>query len=632
MIKRGVSFIFLNFFLLLGTKAAELNLIPNSKTAANKNAEVLVNMINSGKEIVIDDLYYIGSSKKRIHKDLIIKGSGTLITTVGNNLFVDTPISIIISNITLKTTRLISAGTQNRFIVNEGVNYHRCLVVKNCTIDGVRVYTHIASDVDQVDVKDGVKNVTFTGNKVSNIGDYVLLMTNCGSDKVNIENNNITRMYVMGFGLGVDNDYKELGYARMKKVYFRNNNVDNTGLIISDADNFGSTYMTPILCEADYCLCENNIIKNILATIHKPIALYPFYLSCREVVIRNNDIQNCLHLADSRYNEMFKCKGGPGGLKHRLVERNKYTITSDCLRLCPTNAGMPIVRMTGFQSTWMGNVIIRNNDIDIACDFVFGAGAMCCYRSYLFENNRIKYHDVGKSAQQLLRLKPAEGNGSKISVKKNTMSPMIEATDVFGLFLGDCTGYSFEITNNQLSGCLPTGEDDIDPSRPLFFKSIGNRVNLGKSHSVVRISRDVSCDDTFTGGDNYTMYVYPSDIMQGSLIFHFEGTAPVNVMAFTQLPNKGSCEVIAKDEYGSRKYSCGLDDTRMYIKSHDDGIMKTIKKGEKIAKIYVGEFKNNIGRLISDGKMIYYSSPSSYKGNLTLQLKYNAVSNIVPAR
>ncbi len=622
-----VKILFFSMLLSFETQAAELRLIPNSQEAANKNAETMVKMINSGKAIVVEGTYYIGAAKDRIRRNVVIKGSGTLTTTVGNNFYVASPISIKITGITLNTTRKISFGTQNRFIVNEGVNYHRRLIVRNCTIDGVRVYTHIAADVNQVEVRDGVKNVAFTCNKISNIGDYVLLMTNCGSDKVMIENNILTKMYVMGFGFGVDNNYKELENARMNKVYFRNNTVDNAGLVISDADDFGSTYMTPILCEADYCLCEGNTIKNVLATKRKPIALYPFYLSCRDVVIRNNNIQNCLHLTDSRYNEMFKCKGGPGDVKHRRIEGNNYEITPECLELLPTNAEMPCVGMTGFQYPRMGNVVIRDNNIDVACDFVFGAGVRCSYQSYLFENNRIKYHDAGKTAQQLLRLKAAESNGSKISIKGNAMFPQKDATDIYGLFLGDCTGYHFEIANNQLSGCLPTGEDDIDPSRPLSFKSVGNRVNLGKSHSVVRISRDVSCDDTFTGGDNYTMYVYPGDIMQGSLTFHFEGTAPVNVMTFTRLPNSGSCDVIATDDSGTTNYTCGVNDKQVYIKSTSRSDTQVLTRGVKSAKVYVGEMNNNRGRLISDGEMIYYSRPSSYKGNLTLQIKYTTSAN-----
>lgn len=619
---------FISFVLLLSTVlsfASEHRLIPNSVADANANAEVLVGMINAGMKITLGgNKYYIGTAKDRIYKNICIEGPGTIITTANNNLFVDSPVSIKLVGVTIKTTRKIAVGVQNRFIVNEGVNYHKKLIVKQCNISGVRVFTHVAADVDQTATLDGVETVQFTDNTVSDISDYIILLTNCKSNKVRIENNVISRLYMMGFGLGVDNSYKDLGFARMKRVYFKNNRIDNSGLVITDADDFGSTYMTPILCEADYCLCEGNEIKNILITKHKTIALYPFYLSCRDVIIKDNYIEDCIHLTDSHYNEMFKCKGGPGRAKDRRIEGNRYVITSKCLNLAPKGSEMPCIGFTGFQALEMGTVVIRNNKVDLACDFVFGAGARCSYKSYLFENNTISYNDVGSSSQQLLRLKPASNAGSSITVRNNIMRPSKPAKDVYGLFLGDCTGYNFTITGNILSGCLPTGEDDIDPSTPLSFKSTGNRVDLGKNNSVVRISRNVNCDDTYTGGDNYTMYIYPSDIMQGTLKFHFEGTSPANVMTFTRLPNAGSCNVVVSDQAEVKEYSCGVKGSQLYIKEHGAGETKLLTKGNKIAKQYVGSSSGNLGRLISDGEMIYYSSPATAQGNnITLEIKYS---------
>lgn len=601
-------------------------LVPDSIAAANENAEMMVSTINAGKAIVLNGTYYIGAAKQGIHKNIVIKGSGTLISTTSDAFFVDAPVSIAISGISLKTTEKVSTTSKIRFIVNAGVNYHKRLVVKNCFISGVRVYTHTAADVDQMSVKDGIKNVKFINNKVSDIGTYVLLLNNCKADKVVIENNTITRLHTLGFGLGVDNAYKDLGFARLKKVYFKNNTIDNTGMVLTDADEAGSLYMAPFLCEADYCLCEGNMIKNILATKHKPIALYPFYLSCNEVVIRNNVIQDCLHLANSDYNEMFKCKNGPNGIRSRIIEGNRYVVTQDCLKMRSADDEMPYIRFVNFQSKSVGNVVIRNNIIDLACDFVFGAGMKCSYNSFHFGNNAISYHAIGKSARQLLRLNTASVNGGKIVVRDNVMNSLVAADDVYGLFTGDCTGYDFEITNNNLSGCLPTGDSDVDPKRPHSFKSIGNRVDLGQSHSIIRISRDVSCDDTFLGGNDYTMYIYPGDIMSRTLRFHFEGTAPVNVMTFTKLPHAGECEVVATDEHGTQHYTCGTNDKDIYLKSHDGGGEKRMMKGVKTTKAYVGNAKHNIGQLISDGEVIYYSRPSSYKGNMTLEIRYKTTA------
>lgn len=622
--KISTAFVFL-FFIAVGETTGK-ELVQNSISAADENADVLVRMINSGKKVRLKGkIYYVGSAKEPIHKNIYIKGPGTIITTTGNNLFVDSPVSIRINGVTLKTVVDISAGVQNRFIVNEGINYHKLLEVRGCEINGVRIFTHVASDVDQSKVLDGVKRVSFLNNTVSNIGDYILLLTNCRSDEVRIEKNIITRMYVMGFGLGVDNSFRDLGFARMKNVIFKSNTIDNSGLIITDADVFGSTYMTPLLCEADYCLCESNTFTHILATKHKPIALYPFYLSCRRVVIRNNYIEDCIHLADSSYNEMFKCKGGPGGAKDRQIIGNRYVITDQCLNLVPDDRAMPFIRFTCFQYPEMGNVEIRDNTVDVACDFVFGAGARCSYQSFSFENNSFRYNDIGPSSRQLIRLAAALNSGCNVTIRNNVMTPIQPAKDVFGIFLGDCSGYNFVISNNLFSGCLPTGEPDVDQTTPLYFTSMHNRVDLGESHSSVRISRGVSCDDTFTGGNKYTMYIYPKDSMQGNLLLHFEGVSPVNIMVFTRVLQSGNCVLTVSAQDEVKRYCCGMDESELYIGEYDTPNSLYLPKGERTAKQYVGDIGNSTGRLITDGEMIYYSTPDSAQGkSITVELKYGS--------
>lgn len=623
MIKKIASILFFLLNVVI-SNANELIMRPNSIEDANANAVAMAQLINSGKVISLKgNTYYVGATDTRIYKNIVIKGPGTIITTTGNSFYVNAPVTISIRNANIQTTKAIKPGLQNRFIVNEGGNYHRKLEVIGCYINGVRIYTHVAADVDQRRVRDGVKRVFFSKNTVSNIGDYILLLTNCKSEVVRIERNEISKMYVMGFGLAVDNSYQDLGFFRMKKVFFRNNHIDNAGLIIKDSDDFGSLYMTPLLCEADYCLCEKNEFKNIIATKHQPIALYPFYLSCRDVVIKNNYMENCIHLADSRYNEMFKCKSGTD----RLIEGNKYVITRECLDLIPKDNDLPRICFTGFQDD-KGRVIIRNNTVDVKCNFVFGAGAMCSYDYFLFENNSLTYYDAGSSAQQLLRLKPARIKGSDIIVRNNIMRAIQPAKDVYGLFLGDCSGYDFSITNNKLVACLPTGEDDISPSSSNSFMSEGNVVDLGNNHNVVRISRDVNCNDIYSGGDNYPMYIYPSDIMKGTIKIHFPNKKPTLIMTFTRLPKSGGCYIAARSGSKTSNYVCGVDESHILIKNSDSRQVKCYPKGKEIKKVYVDNSDSGIGRLITDGKMIYYAIPSLPNESLDVEIRYRRTFDI----
>ena len=499
--------------------------VPNSMEHARYNAECFANAINKGKKIKIDDTFYVSHCNILINKDIVITGNGTLVLVDSDIFIVNAPISVNIQNIKITTTLPKTYNSQIRFIVSNKRLFHKEVKFEDCIIEGVRVYTQIADDVDQITVKDGVKKFVFKGNKVYDTGYFIVRLGNCLCEVAEILDNRFTRMQSCLFDFGLDNDYQGLGFCRFEKVYFNNNIIDNEGILIAPQYNF--LYCTPILAECDYAECKGNIIKSIISTSEKPIALYAFYLSSNSVVISGNEIIDCINLGNSTYNTMFKCKSGGD----RFITNNRYVITKECLKKKTNNNNEVFTRFISFQSDFYGDVIISNNDIDVACDFVFGSGVEAEYRNFVFDNNHIKYHDLGSTAHQLLRLKPATKGDNTIVVRNNTMEPSVLPKSSHGLFAYNCTGYSITVTDNVLYGYLPYGDNETEVYSLRSGTSENNTVMLGTNTSFVRVSiNNLNIKDRIISNSNYSIKLY-NDSDSVSTHFTFEGQPPLSMVS-----------------------------------------------------------------------------------------------------
>ena len=136
--------------------AKKLGMVPSDVTYASYNASKLVEAFNSGYKVRINNQYFIGEADIYAQRDICLKGSGGLCIVSSQCINVVSPISISIKGITFSTTKKVDSDSQVKFISNVGHNYHNLLRVEKCHISGVRIYTHVADDVDQNTIKDCV--------------------------------------------------------------------------------------------------------------------------------------------------------------------------------------------------------------------------------------------------------------------------------------------------------------------------------------------------------------------------------------------------------------------------------------------------------------------------------------------
>ncbi len=517
------------FLVLSGTDAKACSTlsrpVPNSIKHTRYNTECFANAINRGRKIRIDDTYYVSRADALIHKDIVISGSGKLILTDSEFFTVNAPISVNVKGITITTTQPKRYNSQIRFIVSKSKLYHKEVRFERCVIEGVRVYTQIADDVDQVRVKDGVKKFVFKGNKVFDTGYYLVRLGSCLCEEAVIENNEFRRMLASLFDFGQDNDYRHLSFSRFKTVIFNNNVVDNEGVPLDK--NYDYLYCTPLLAECDYAECKNNVFRSIISVNENPIALYAFYLSGNTVVIAENQMEDCINLGNSTYNAMFKCKSGGD----RYITDNSFVVTESCLKKYGKRNDDAFVRLISLQAANYGTVRIVNNRIDVACDFVFGSGVRAEYRDFAFENNSIKYNDLGPTAHQLLRLNPATKGDNKIVVRNNVMSPARFPSTSHGLFAYDCSGYTITVTDNVLYGYLPYGDNETEVYSLKSGTSENNTVVLGTKTSLVRVSINMlNIKDRIVSEGEYSIRLY-NDSDAVTTQFEFDGKAPLRMVS-----------------------------------------------------------------------------------------------------
>lgn len=532
--KKWLQGFFLAFLMLLCSTspiegitlcALHTGMIPDDVSAAQKNAEILANIINSGKTVNINKTFYIGDSPVEVVSDVIIKGtrSGNLILTGGKAFKLGKPVSISVSKLRVSSKANVSAESSPILFFAEKPLIHKDIAFSQMIIDGVRLYSQKKDENYTGDV--GLRRLVFENNEVKAVGRHLIYMANCQAEEVVIKNNRVTNMLSIAFLIGLNevSDRRKM----VDRVSIKDNIFDNVGVVLNN--DYTYTYHTPLLIEANQCECTENVFKNYVSTASKPIALYAAYLSCNRVVFEHNKIENCIALGNSTYNEVFKCKSAPTKGEFRQLTNNEYVVTPGLLSKYNLKF-VPKVSLLGLQMSAMDTVIMSNNKVDVACDFVFGATTQCVYKLFQCENNTFSYRKFGKKAKQLIRLKSCIGILGSIIIKNNIMKPKQEAEDVYGLFAYDSDNYHIIIEDNILSGALPYGDNDGKSHQRTTLLSKNNRIDLGSYTGPIRISHDMNADDEILGGKDYQICVYATDQNKGQITWRFKDSKPIAIL------------------------------------------------------------------------------------------------------
>ena len=614
--------------------ALDAGMIPNVARFANYNAERLVSIINAGFSLVVNDSFYIGQASTAITSDVKIKGNGKLIKTSGSTSFeIGSQISIDIQGVSFVGD--YAASTQTfaiLFDVPKTLHIYNPLVkFVNCHIDNVRVYSHIADDVDQTNVKDGVKNFVFRNNTITNIGYYCVRLQNCLSEQAEVVGNDISNFMSVVFDFAVDNNYQNCSFTRMKYLKVESNTIDNSDYVM--VDGYTTGYFTPFLIEAETCVFNNNSIKNIICSATQtPVPVYAAYISCDKVEFRNNYIYNVINVGDSTYNECFKAKGTTGGASERVIKNNTYIVSSDVTEGYNT----PSIKFFSLQTS--GSLVCRLLDISDntvlvdSCNFAWGAASELIYKNAYLCRNNVVCNGLASNAVEMFRLRANSDNDGVVNIIGNKMTA-INATGSAATILREQSGYKIEIRDNELANMTSFGQFNTRYSN-LEIISKGNKFVMSSNPGAIRVYNMNVVDDEIILYNEPNCIIYPDLVDSFSFALKM-GNKTFGLVKFNWSGSNstGLYKMTLDCAIGKSSVYCRADTTEVIAISDSGSVQPSISRTAQTESVSIGfPLSTTIGlgsATIAENEVAI--SPSSYikdfKPSIIVE-KYQSLPNI----
>ena len=237
-----------------------IGMIPNDSTAAAYNANLLLKIINSGKNVNVDDKYYIANTNTiSLSRELVISGitgnAGFILNTSQNGFSLNAGSSLKLCSLYLAT------NTYLRLILNQQIDYViNSVDIQDCIIEGDFRIEITGADVDYSQTQFGIKNFIFTNNTVSVPNSFIILTDNVIIDRFVMSDNIVTGMKYTFCHLGTTNENtysNENLHTYSAPLYVERNKVLGA---ITDTNG----YNTFLVAEASTVFYRDNQLENIL--------------------------------------------------------------------------------------------------------------------------------------------------------------------------------------------------------------------------------------------------------------------------------------------------------------------------------------------------------------------------------
>lgn len=320
-----------------GITCEDLGLIPNTISASSGNIVKLINAINNGHKILVDNLYYLDTNNIAITKQVELLGinmnaefklnrhtsSSTLLRIDGNhNINIE---QIGFTNEGTEVIQIMSTAT-----ITPGRWYMDKFNFKGNSLKGSIgvIYAFNDNTINPLINKMGFGEFVFTKNILRGIDKVSCVnLFDTPGIRFTLTENIVTNFSNNLFNISITNDkpFERQFFDAIDTLIVKGN-------IITCEDNFWPNntggYYTFVLFEGTKCIFENNTISGMKSK-QANLSLYDSYLSCNHVEYRNNTIKNnILFRADKTENTLIKSKEGgfdekPGT---RIYENNSYIV------------------------------------------------------------------------------------------------------------------------------------------------------------------------------------------------------------------------------------------------------------------------------------------------------------------
>lgn len=411
--------------------AKDAGLIPNYKSKAYNNGNLLIRALNEYNSIIIDDSYYIGTPTEQLTTrsvEIIGTDDSELIAAENDYTILFDPSEL--SNFTLKNVKFINNNEDKSLLIVysgdktgskvEDVN------IDGCTFSGFislyRQYGDTSLDPGNVDF--GIGRFIFINNKVYNTKLSFIVLRDIPVEYCELRNNSIENFMYNFMSLAIDNGIE---YENKLFEYINYLKVDSNTVICDDnwwGDTSSGLYYTFILFEGNEVLYNNNHVEGMKAL--NDIALYDAYLSARIVNYTNNTWKNNICFDPKKTNNtLMKSKGGGSDSLIRNYSNNTFIVEENFA----TRVGQPKENLfVYFMSLEMhsDSYIISSNIFDVY-DLRFPTSSMLI-SNFALTNNTIR---AQKAMGSLLKVRlndifPTESikiNDNIINITSKSIDP-----------------------------------------------------------------------------------------------------------------------------------------------------------------------------------------------------------------
>lgn len=368
----------------------EIGMIPNidDQAVSASNYKKLVNFINLGFHIIIDDVYYIYTTGDIITADnLIITGKGSIsklfCKNFGNGVFVikNNIDTISIKDITIDTDASLARANIFVNIKQSGPLFIKNVNIENCSSRNIRIFSYFGEDIDMSTGNTGIHSINIRNCNINETVMY-FVASDVPIDYVHIECVKVTNLYGTLFSLATTNEYTNQSSSFCDKLIINDCFVENTYIFEDEV-----AYLSFVVAEFKNIYYYNNVIKNIISTNPKTVA-YDAYLTCNNLWYYNNIKENIL-CADPQYGDIFKCKmvANRNEKSVRYICDNYYRVNKDYLE--KKGVDYLFVNSVGNLQTCVDFCYFNNNTIQIPLPYKLSPGNFINSKYAEFCNNSI---------------------------------------------------------------------------------------------------------------------------------------------------------------------------------------------------------------------------------------------------
>ena len=417
----------------------EIGMVPNTddQGVSASNYKKLVNFINLGFHIIIDDVYYIYTTSDIITADnLIITGKGSISKLIcknfGNGVFVikNNIDTISIKDITIDTDAPLARANIFVNIKQSGPLFIKNVNIENCSSRNIRVFSYYGEDIDMSTGNTGIHSINIRNCNINETVMY-FVATDVPIDYIHIECVKVTNLYGTLFSLATTNEYANQSSGFCDKLIINDCFVENTYIFEDEV-----AYLSFVVAEFKNIYYYNNIVKNIISTNPKTVA-YDAYLTCNNLWYYNNIVENIL-CADSQYGDIFKCKMvvNENQSSLRYICDNYYRVNKDYLE--KKGVDYLFVNSVGSLQTCVDFFYFNNNTIQIPHPYKLSPGNFINSKYAEFCNNSIIAPICNDKGTSFIIISEKSLNSEyEIIVKGNTIKSLINEvnSDKYGTII-----------------------------------------------------------------------------------------------------------------------------------------------------------------------------------------------------